>query len=105
MQFVFGGGSMRVYVLMFASILWMFTVASAQAEKSAPSFATYLTKDFDYSKFTCFEVSTPPTDRILQSNGFLALEEEKFGKQIVLIPAPVDEAPGNTSDRLLAMEI
>jgi len=95
---------MRVSILVFLLILSV-TSVSTRTQESAASLPAYLTPAFDYATFTRFDSSAPPEDRILQSNGFLALEEGKFGKQIVLIPAPVDEAPGNTSDRLLAMEI
>jgi len=98
-------------------VLAFFTLALAgraepgrSSEKTAvqsPSqrFPTFLSRNFDYAAFTRFDAEAPPKNRIFQSNGFLALEEGNFAKQIVLIPAPVDEAPTNTGDRLLAMEI
>jgi len=42
---------------------------------------------------------------IYQSNGFMALQERGYGGQAVVIPAPVDDSPHNTSDRLFAMDI
>ncbi len=80
-------------------------VVNAQTEKSAPSLPNNFAKGFDYSDFTRFDAPAPPKAGIYQSNGFMALQERGFGAQVVIIPAPVDEAPGNTSDRLLAMEI
>src|SRR6266542_2074227 len=40
-----------------------------------------------------------------QSNGFIALQERGFAEQTIIIPAPVDSPPHNTSDRLLALDL
>src|SRR5207245_1908349 len=105
-----------VNCVLFA-VLAFFTLALAgraepgrSSEKTAvqslsQKFPTFLSRNFDYAAFTRFDAEAPPKNRIFQSNGFLALEEGNFAKQIVLILAPVDEAPSNTGDRLLAMEI
>ncbi len=77
----------------------------AKTQKSADSLPVYLSPNFNYSEFMRFDAPKPPMDLIYQSNGFLALRENGFGGQIVIIPAPVDNAPHNTSDRLKAMEI
>src|SRR5438445_6371363 len=98
-------GSVRVLILLFASMCSTGLVVNAQTEKSAPSFPNNFAKGFDYAEFTRFDAPAPPKSGIYQSNGFMALQERGFGGQILIIPAPVDEAPGNTSDRLLAMEI
>lgn len=68
-------------------------------------FPAFLHKNFDYASFTRFEAEAPPANRIFQSNGFFALEEGKFGKQTILIAAPVAETPSNTGDCLSALEI
>jgi hypothetical protein len=77
----------------------------AKEQKSTAPFPVYLTKTFDYATFTRFDAEAPPKNRIFQSNGFFALEEENFGKQIVLIPAAVGDSPANTSDCLAAIQI
>ncbi|HVH69927.1 MAG TPA: hypothetical protein VNB49_02300, partial [Candidatus Dormibacteraeota bacterium] len=99
------GGSVRVLVLLFASIWATAWAVNAQTEKAASSFLQYIGKCFDYADFTRFDTAAPPKDGIYQSNGFMALRERGFGGQILIIAAPVDEAPTNVSDRLLAMEI
>src|SRR5690348_16882741 len=96
---------MRVPIFAFASLLALDFVALSQPQKVPESFQVYLTKDFDYVSFSRFDAPAPPKKGIYQSNGFLALTEQGFGGQVVVIPAPVDEAPGNISDRLLGMEI
>jgi hypothetical protein len=68
-------------------------------------FPAFLRKDFDYATFTRFDADGPPKPGIYLSNGFLALEEQGFGGQNIIVPAPVDEAPGNQSDRLPALDI
>ena len=95
----------RILILVFASMWSIGFVVNAQTEKSPPTFPNYFARGFDYAEFTRFDAPSPPKSGIYQSNGFMALQERGFGGQIVIIPAPVDEAPANTSDRLLAMEI
>src|SRR5207245_2621665 len=92
-------------ILFFGSLLSVSLVCVSQPQKAPPSFPVYLTKDFDFAAFTRFEAQAPPKDHLVQSNGFLTLVEEQFGKHAVLILAPVDDAPGNTSDRLAALEV
>jgi hypothetical protein len=79
--------------------------AIAQSGKSAPAIPVYANKNFDYAEFTRFDAAAAPKDGIYQTNGFMALRESGFGGQIIVIPAPVDPTPRNTSDRLLAAEI
>jgi hypothetical protein len=80
------------------------TVYARQLDAKA-AFPFRPSKNFDYAEFTRFEFSAPPKEDIYQSNGFLALQEHEFGGQKVIVPVPVDDAPGNTSDRLYAIEI
>src|SRR6266566_9027501 len=96
---------MRLDIFFFGSLLSVGPVCLSQPQKTAQSFPVYLTKDFEYATFTRFEAQAPPKDHLVQSNGFLTLVEEQFGKQAVLILAPVDDAPGNTSDRLAVLEV
>ena len=65
----------------------------------------WLTRDFDYAAFTRFDVPDPPRPLIYQSNGFLALQEQEFGSQRVIVPVAGPAAPTNGSDRLAALEI
>src|SRR5260370_30633539 len=96
---------MRLRILFFGPLLSVGLVCFSQPQKAPPSFPAYLTRDFDFAAFTRFEAQAPPKDHLVQSNGFLTLVEEEFGKQAVLILAPVDDAPGNTSDRVTALEV
>ena len=75
------------------------------AQTQSQPFPPFLAKNFDYSSFTRFDAALPPKDLIYQSNGFMALREKGFGGQIVIVPAPGDGAPHNSSDRQLAMEM
>lgn len=77
----------------------------AQGDPTRESFPASLRRGFDYAEFMRFEADAPPKDRLLQSNGFLALVEQSFGNQVVLVAAAVDRAPNNVSDRLRAIEI
>ena len=93
--------------LLFAILLLALappTVVARQRDAKG-SFPFRLLTNFDYAEFTRFDAAAPPKEGIYQSNGFLALVEDGFGGQTVIVPAPVDEAPGNISDRLRAMEI
>jgi len=98
-------------VLAFFTLALADVAAPARSSKKAASQnenqrrPSFLGKNFDYASFTRFDAEAPPKDGLVQSNGFLALVESGFGKQIVLIPAPGGDAPGNTSDRLVALEI
>jgi len=85
------------------AVLAFYTLALAgraepgrSSEKTAvqsPSqkFPTFLSRNFDYAAFTRFESEALPKDGLVQSNGFLALMESAFGKQMLLLPAPVEE--------------
>jgi mannosylglycerate hydrolase MGH1-like protein len=92
----------RRRVLLFALVSSIGSMTIVQKTESWPSF---LTKGFDYSEFMRFDAPAPPKDGLYQSNGFLAIRERGFGGQNIIVPAPVDEAPGNTSDRLSALQI
>jgi hypothetical protein len=75
------------------------------SQTPSESFPSYLADKFDYARFTRFDASVPPKDLIYQSNGFMALREQGFGRQIVIVPIAGEGPPHNSSDRLLAMEI
>jgi hypothetical protein len=80
-------------------------MVNARQRDATKLFPFHLPKNFDFADFTRFDADAPPKDGIYQSNGLLALQEYGFGGQKVIVPAPVDEAPGNTGDRLYAIEI
>jgi hypothetical protein len=92
-------------MLFYSLFPLLLSVCSAQPRTSSDRFPNYLARSFDYAAFTRFEAVSPPKEALVQSNGFLALMEAEFGKQIVLVPASVEDAPGNHSDRLAAIEI
>ena len=85
--------------------LLLFVCLSSIAQSEPRSFPPYLARDFDYSSFTRFDAGTPPKDLIYQSNGFIALQENGFGGQIVVVPVAGDPVPTNSTDRLLALAI
>jgi hypothetical protein len=85
--------------------LILFGAAGVFGQTQQQSLPQYLTKNFDYASCTRFDAEVPPEDLIYQSNGFMALQEKGFGGQTVIIPVAGDEAPTNSSDRLLALEI
>ncbi len=51
------------------------------------------------------DAPSPPRTLIYQSNGFLALQENGFGGQKIVIPVSGPAAPTNESERLSALEI
>jgi hypothetical protein len=75
------------------------------AQSQPDNFPRYLAKDFDYANFTRFDADGPPKDMIYQSNGFMALQEKRFGGQTVIVPVSGEGAPTNGSDRPLAVDI
>jgi hypothetical protein len=83
----------------------MCNLALAQTSSSSSVFPPYLRDGFDYATFTRFDTGAPPKSLIYQSNGFLALQEQGFGGQKMIIPATVEPVPTNSSDRLSALEI
>ncbi len=91
-------------------IAWLFMVlmsniSMAQVKKSPVAFPSYLGDSFDYSTFTRFDAPSPPKSLIYQSNGFMALQEQGFGGQKMLIPVAGPAAPTNSSEVLSALEI
>lgn len=80
---------------------------SAWAQASAPfaQFPSYMSEHFDYAAFTRFDAPAPPKTLIYQSNGFLALRENGFGGQRVMIPVSGPAAPTNETERLFALGI
>lgn len=91
--------------LLRAAALLLLVAGTSSPQTQPQSFPSYLAKDFDYADFTRFDAAAPPRDLIYQSNGFMALEESGFGGQTVIVPILGDEAPTNSSDRMLALEI
>lgn len=95
---------MRISALVFCLIL-LTDLAAAQAGGNSPSHPAWLNQAFDYAAFTRFDAPSPPKPLIYQSNGFLALQEQGFGSQQIIIPVAGSAAPTNGSDRLAAIEI
>lgn len=95
---------MRISVLTFCWLL-LESVAAAQAGGSASPHPAWLNQHFDYAAFTRFDAPAPPKPLIYQSNGFLALQEQGFGSQQIIVPVAGPDAPSNGSDRLAALEI
>jgi hypothetical protein len=95
---------MRICALM---LCWLFLegVAAAQPGRAAAPHPDWLNEHFDYATFTRFDASAPPKPLIYQSNGFLALQEQGFGSQRMIVPVAGPAAPTNGSDRLAALEI
>jgi hypothetical protein len=84
----------------------MFTLAAwAQASGLFAQFPPYMTEDFDYATFTRFDAPAPPKTLIYQSNGYLALQENGFGGQRVMIPVSGPAAPTNETEREFAIGI
>lgn len=81
------------------------SVAAAQAGDAVSPRPAWLTGSFDYATFTRFDVPAPPKPLIYQSNGFLALQEQGFGSQQLIVPVAGLGAPTNGSDRLDALQI
>ncbi len=79
--------------------------AWAQANGPFAQFPSYMSEHFDYATFTRFDAPAPPKTLIYQSNGFLALQENGFGGQKVMIPVSGPPAPTNETERLFAMGI
>src|SRR5262249_13991254 len=97
---------MRCLVLFILLLLLVSSTTYSQSlDTSDAFFGNYLSADFDYSQFMCFESPEPPLNSIYQSNGYMALLERGFAAQSIIIPAPVDDPPHNTGDRLSALEI
>ncbi len=88
-----------------AFILLVATAGYAQPNRPSPSFPPYVNDHFDYATFTRMDAPSPPRTLIYQSNGFLALQENGFGGQKIVIPVSGPTAPTNESERLSALEI
>jgi len=88
-----------------AFLLLMSSAGSAQPHGATPSFPPYLNHHFDYATFTRMDAPSPPRTLIYQANGFLALQENGFGGQKIVIPVSGPAAPTNESERLSALEI
>src|ERR1700722_11840859 len=94
-----------IFQVLSVSAALMCNLSVAQTSSSSSVFPPYLRDGFDYATFTRFDTGTPPKSLIYQSNGFLALQEQGFGGQKMIIPATVEPVPTNSSDRLSALEI
>lgn len=79
--------------------------AAAQLGATASARPAWMTRTFDYADFTRLDAPAPPKRLTYQSNGFLALQEQGFGPQKMIVPVAGSAAPTNGSDRLAAMEI
>jgi hypothetical protein len=90
--------------LISLTILLITLPAHSQRDTAAP-FPLYMSSHFDYSTFTRFDAPAPPKSLIYQSNGFMALQEQGFGGQRIILPVAGAAAPTNSSDRLEALEI
>ena len=77
----------------------------AQTKSPSSRFPPYMGENFDYASFTRFDAPAPPKNQIYQSNGFMALQEDGFGEQKIIIPVAGPAAPVNEGERLMAMEI
>lgn len=96
---IVSSSSIVSFCLLLASNL---LVAQIKAPVALPR---YLGNNFDYSTFTRFDAPKPPKSLIYQSNGFMALQENRFGGQKIIIPVAGATPPTNSSDRLSALEI
>jgi hypothetical protein len=86
-------------------LLVLESVAAAQPGGASPPRPAWLKTNFDYAAFTRLDAPAPPKPLIYQSNGFLALQEQGFGAQRMIVPVAGLAAPTNGSDRLDALEI
>lgn len=87
------------------SLLLASNLMIAQIKAPLAPFPSYLADNFDYATFTRFDAPEPPKSLIYQSNGFMALQENRFGGQRIIIPVAGAIPPTNRSDRLSALEI
>jgi len=86
-------------------LLLLESVAAAQAVGAASPRPAWLTEHFDYSAFTRLDAPAPPKPLIYQANGFLALQEQGFGAQRMIVPVAGPAAPTNGSNRLAALQV
>lgn len=95
---------MRISAFLFLLLLLESATAAQHHETASPRPA-WLSQRFDYAGFTRFDAQLPPKPLIYQSNGFLALQEQGFGSQQMIVPVSGSAAPTNSSDRLSALGI
>ena len=98
-------GTLKNRAIICGLILLIGIAGSAQTQKSPASFPPYLNEHFDFAAFTRMDAPAPPRTLIYQSNGFLALQEDGFGGQKIVIPVAGPAAPTNESERLSALNI
>ncbi|HEV2134895.1 MAG TPA: hypothetical protein VGR47_11725 [Terracidiphilus sp.] len=89
------------------ALCWLLleSMAAAQTRGATSPRPYWLNQHFDYASFTRFDAPAAPKPLIYQSNGFLALQEQGFGSQQMIIPVAGPAAPTNGSDRLAALKI
>ena len=91
--------------LFLCSVLVLSACLNAQTTSSRAQFPDYMREGFDYTSFTRFDASVPPRDQIYQSNGFMALQENGFGGQTIIVPVAGPATPVNQGERVLAVAI
>ncbi|MBV9441615.1 MAG: hypothetical protein JO217_02875 [Acidobacteriaceae bacterium] len=95
---------MKVFTIV--TVLCLCSISRLGAEGNGSShFPAYMRDGFDYATFTHFDAPLPPKSLIYQSNGFLALQEQGFGAQRVIVPVAGPEAPVNQGERLETLDI
>jgi Mannosylglycerate hydrolase MGH1-like glycoside hydrolase domain len=97
--------AMDTLKIILLSALLTSTSLLAQVKRSSSSFPPYMRSGFDFATFTRFDTPSPEKSDIYQSNGFMALQENGFGGQTIIIPVAGPPAPTNGSERLRALQI
>lgn len=92
-------------ILLFFLLPPLGSVAVAQSLRVSSPRPGWLSRSFDYATFTRFDAPAPPKPLIYQSNGYLAVQEQGFGAEGMIIPVAGTAAPTNSSDRLVALGI
>jgi len=95
----------KTLILLCLAISLVGSSRLAQSQQASSSFPSYLSDKFDYATFTRFDAPAPPKNLIYQSNGFMALQEDAFNSQKIIIPVAGPQAPTNGGERLEALEI
>jgi hypothetical protein len=95
---------MRSLVFVFLLLVLENAAVSQPGGATSPR-PPWLKTNFDYAAFTHLDAPAPPKPLIYQSNGFLALQEQGFGAQRMIVPVAGPAAPTNGSDRLDALDI
>ena len=96
------GGFVKIAI---SSLALLAATGMALAQDFPARFPVYMSDGFDYAAFTRFEAQAPPRDKIYQSNGFMAMQENGFGGQTIIVPVAGPAAPVNEGERLSALAI